>query len=80
MTRKIPKPIADAAADVATSVVEAALVESRRREAEALHWHLFHAQKARTLPRWRVLARAWHRNRARHYRSHLAALEQQRSA
>jgi hypothetical protein len=38
-----------------------------RRQAEPERWAAFHREMARRLPKWRRIAKAWHRYRARRY-------------
>jgi hypothetical protein len=46
-------------------IVSAIEREAARRRAEACKQYLFHARMTERLPRWRRIARAWHRALAR---------------
>jgi hypothetical protein len=49
------------------TIVDAAVQQRLRREAEPALWWAFHERMVELLPRWRVLARAHHRRMARRY-------------
>jgi hypothetical protein len=51
------------------TIADVAHREALRRQAEPEIWYRFHALMAARLPKWRVLARAFHCNQARRYKA-----------
>lgn len=49
------------------AIESAAVREEYRRRAEPEMWRRFHESMLSVLPRWRLLARAWHRRQAAKY-------------
>lgn len=77
----MPSPALAPVLDVARARVSTVLGElvqageqaAAERRAEPHRWAVFHLEMARRLPRWRWLARAWHRGQARRMASHARA-------
>ncbi len=73
----IKKQIWDATSDAADSAVGAIVEEARQRRERAAEERDRHLDMLETLPRWRRLARAWHRMMARRMAARANAQEKQ---
>lgn len=54
-------------------IVDAAERERLRRQSQPAFWHRFHTAMYDALPKWRRIARAWHKMQARRYKAMLTA-------
>jgi hypothetical protein len=65
LRKQVLEEVRHVAETASQSIVSAIEREAARRRAEACVQHLFHQRMSLRLPRWRRIARAWHRALAR---------------
>lgn len=69
----IRKQATETAIDVVDGFVRTIADIRESQQAEPEYWAAFHADRVRSLPRWRWLARIHHRRMAGRFRSHINA-------
>ena len=75
MRRAILRELTEIAERAAEGIVGAVDRAIQRRQAHPAFWYAFHRRVLARLPKWRRLAKAWHRMRARRYESMALAMQ-----
>lgn len=74
LEREVRQAAVEVASNAIDAIVSAAEREAARQRVQGCTDFIFHDTLARRLPKWRWLARAHHRRRARRARAHCDAL------